>query len=107
MTPGLTLTLDYGHYTAQGYPDDAIEPLWHYTSHFHARSAARRMLQCSMDKNTINWKRVVCEAIKSRYRGFFSLEYVVMDDELVMDVNTVEETSQLRDFLRKLEGSAE
>ena len=40
MTPGLTLTLDYGHYVAQGFPDNAIEGLWCHTSHFHARCAS-------------------------------------------------------------------
>jgi len=35
MTPGLTLTLDYTHFTKVGLPDSAIEPLVKYASHFH------------------------------------------------------------------------
>ena len=39
--PGLTLTLDYTHFTRAGIPDSAVEPLIKHASHFHARGRAR------------------------------------------------------------------
>ncbi len=37
--PGLTLTLDYTHFTRAGLPDQDVEPLIAHASHFHARGA--------------------------------------------------------------------
>ena len=45
--PGLTLTLDYTHFTRLGMPDAAIEPLVQYASHFHVRGARNGRLQAS------------------------------------------------------------
>ena len=39
QVPGLTLTLDYAHFTRIGLPDAAVEPLVKYASHFHVRGA--------------------------------------------------------------------
>ncbi len=39
--PGLTLTLDYTHFTRGGVPDSDIEHLIAHASHFHARVRAR------------------------------------------------------------------
>ncbi len=41
--PGLTLTLDYTHFTRIGLADTEVEPLVQYASHFHAR---RRLKLC-------------------------------------------------------------
>ncbi|MEK7707816.1 MAG: TIM barrel protein, partial [Verrucomicrobiota bacterium] len=57
--PGLTLTLDYTHFTRSGLPDRAAEPLIAHASHFHARSARRGRLQCSFQQNTIDYARVL------------------------------------------------
>lgn len=100
MTPGLTLTLDYGHYIATGFSEFAIERLWPHTSHFHARSAAQNKLQCSLEENTIHWGNVIHAASGAGYRGFLALEYVVVDDPYVLKVDTVEETRRLRDVLQ-------
>src|SRR6266568_4735084 len=45
MVPGLTLTLDYTHFTYQGIPDVDIEPLVALASHFHARGACPGKIQ--------------------------------------------------------------
>ena len=104
MTPGLTLTLDYTHYTARGVADAAIEPLWKHASHFHARCSAQDKLQTSLANNTIDWKGVVHAADQADYQGFFGLEYVVMDVEVVEDVDNLSETIRLRDLLEDLAG---
>ncbi|NQU39738.1 MAG: sugar phosphate isomerase/epimerase [Lentisphaerae bacterium] len=98
-TPGLTLTLDYGHYTAQGAADPEIEGLWESASHFHARCAAKDKLQTSLARNTIDWPGVVAAAQRTRYDGYFGLEYVIMDAEIIDDVDNLSQTILLRDAL--------
>lgn len=43
--PGLTLTLDYTHFTKIGLPDGEIEPLVQHASHFHVRGGRKGRLQ--------------------------------------------------------------
>ena len=42
--PGLTLTLDYTHFTRIGLADTEVEPLVQYASHFHARRGLKLCL---------------------------------------------------------------
>lgn len=100
MTPGLTLTLDYGHFTALGASDQEIEGLWQYTSHFHARCAAKDKLQTSMANNMIHWQGVLEAANCVQYGGFLGLEYVIFDADIVENVDNLSETINLRDVLR-------
>ena len=101
MTPGLTLTLDYGHYTTQGMPDSKIEPLVKHASHFHARAACKGLLQTTLKNNTIDYRRVVRALRRSGYPGYIGLEYVRMDNEIVPDVDNLSETVMLRDLIIK------
>src|SRR5207302_1602497 len=57
--PGLTLTLDYTHFTRAGLPDSAAESLLPYASHFHARGARKGRLQAVFAQNTIDYERVL------------------------------------------------
>jgi sugar phosphate isomerase/epimerase len=101
MTPGLTLTLDYGHYTTQGMPDSKIEPLVKHAGHFHARAACNGLLQTTLKNNTIDYRRVVRAMKRSEYPGYIGLEYVRMDNEIVPDVDNLSETVMLRDLITK------
>lgn len=98
--PGLTLTLDYTHFTLQGFPDDEIEPLMVAASHFHARGACRGKLQASVAENTIDYARVLKAMRRANYAGFVVLEYVCMDWMGCNRVDNVSETILLRDLFR-------
>ena len=98
--PGLTLTLDYTHFTRCGLPDSAIEPLVAYASHFHARGARKGRLQASFKQNTIDYARVLRAMQKADYRGYVGVEYVWIDWEHCNEVDNLSETIQLREFLR-------
>ncbi len=104
MTKGLTLTLDYGHYTAQGERDAAIEPLVKHTSHFHARAASRGLLQTTLADNTIDFEGIVKVMKKTGYSGYLGVEYVRMGEEVVPDVDNLSETILMRDLLTKAWG---
>ena len=99
--PGLTLTLDYTHFTRAGLPDSAAEPLIAHASHFHARGARKGRLQASFPKNTIDYARVLRAMQKFGYKGFVGVEYVWIDWEHCNEVDNLSETIQLRDFLRE------
>ena len=102
MTPGLTLTLDYTHFTKIGMPDSVIEPLVKYASHFHARCACKDRLQSSFQKNTIDYARVLKLMKKTGYRGYVGVEYVWIDWERCNEVDNLSEAILLRDHLRSI-----
>ena len=102
QVPGLTLTLDYTHFTRLGMPDAAIEPLVRHASHFHVRGARPGRLQESFAGNTIDYRRVyeVMQAVG--YRGWIGIEYVWIDWEHCNECDNLSETIRFRDFFRAL-----
>ena len=100
--PGLTLTLDYTHFTRIGLPDSDVEPLMKYASHFHARGARRGRLQTSFDKNAIDYRRVVEVMKATGYAGWLGVEYIWIDWEHCNECDNVSETVRFRDFFRSL-----
>lgn len=102
--PGLTLTLDYTHFTSRGVSDDEVEPLIALASHFHARGAREGRLQASFKDNTIDYRRIVERMNATGYRGCIGVEYVWIDWEHCNEVDNLSETILFRDFLRSLFG---
>ena len=98
--PGLTLTLDYTHFTRIGLPDTEIEPLVQYASHFHVRGARKDRLQASFKNNTIDYARVLNTMRACRYKGYLGIEYVWIDWEHCNESDNLSETILFRDFLR-------
>jgi sugar phosphate isomerase/epimerase len=98
--PGLTLTLDYTHFTRAGLPDSAAERLISHASHFHARAARKGRLQTAFQHNTIDYARVLRAMQKANYKGYVGVEYVWIDWEHCNEVDNLSETIQMRDFLR-------
>ncbi len=103
MTPGLTLTLDYTHFTYQGYDDAQIEPLVRHASHFHARGACKGRLQAPRTENVIDYPRVVREMQRVGYTGYVGVEYVWQEWERNNEVDNVSESIMLRDQLRAVD----
>jgi len=103
LTPGLTLTLDYTHFTYQGYPDSDVEPLMARTSHFHARGGCKGKIQAPMSENSINYGGILRAMKKANYKGYVVLEYVWTEWMDLNRVDNVSETILLRDHLLELE----
>ena len=97
---GLTLSLDYTHFTRAGTPDSEVEPLIPLASHFHARGARAGRLQASFKENVIDYGRVLDVMRRVGYTGFVGVEYVWIDWEHCNEVDNLSETILLRDFLR-------
>ena len=102
--PGLTLTLDYTHFTRIGLPDSSVEPLVAHASHFHVRGARRGRLQERFAHNTINYSRVFKAMQKANYKGWIGIEYVWQDWEHCNECDNLSETVLFRDFFRQLAG---
>jgi sugar phosphate isomerase/epimerase len=100
--PGLTLTLDYTHFTRRGLPDAEIEPLVAHASHFHVRGARKGRLQAAFKDNVIDYRRVVRQMTKTKYQGWLGVEYVWIDWQHCNEVDNLCETILYRDFLRAL-----
>ncbi|MGH9455706.1 MAG: sugar phosphate isomerase/epimerase family protein [Terriglobia bacterium] len=102
LTSGLTLTLDYTHFTYEGVADDEIEPLLKFTSHFHARGARKGKLQASLTENTIDYPRVLRAMKREGYDRYIALEYVWTEWMRCNEVDNLTETILLRDLLRSV-----
>lgn len=100
--PGLTLTLDYTHFTRLGMPDSAVEPLVPYASHFHVRGAREGRLQERFALNTIDYRRVYEVMQATGYAGWIGIEYVWIDWEHCNECDNISETILFRDFFRAL-----
>jgi sugar phosphate isomerase/epimerase len=98
--PGLTLTLDYTHFTRIGLTDAEIEPLIQYASHFHVRGARKDRLQASFKDNTIDYAHVLQVMRACGYKGYLGIEYVWIDWEHCNESDNLSETILFRDFLR-------
>jgi sugar phosphate isomerase/epimerase len=102
QAPGLTLTLDYTHFTRAGLPDSQVEPLLKYASHFHARGAVAGRLQTSFANNVIDYRRIASLLASSGYSGWVGIEYVWIDWEHCNECDNLSETILFRDFFRAL-----
>ncbi len=100
LTPGLTLTLDYTHFTYVGIPDAEVEPLLAHTRHFHCRGAAPGQLQTTFGENTIDYGRVIARMREIGYKGYFAIEYVWQDWQGCNRAENTCETILFRDLAR-------
>ena len=100
LTPDLTLTLDHTHFTYQGLPQEAAEPLIPFTRHYHARGAKSGRLQAPMSENELDFDRIVERFRAAGYGGYLAVEYVWIDWERCNECDNVSETIMLRDRLR-------
>jgi sugar phosphate isomerase/epimerase len=102
LAPGLTLTLDYTHFTYQGIGDAECEALMPQATHFHARGARPGRLQAPLKENSIDYRRVLAAMDRANYRGYVGVEYVWIDWEHCNEVDNLSEAILLRDHLRNM-----
>jgi sugar phosphate isomerase/epimerase len=98
--PGLTLTLDYTHFTRMGLPDSDVAPLVPHAGHFHMRGAAKGRLQTSFRDNIIDYDRVLAVMHSTGYSGWIGIEYVWIDWEHCNECDNLSETILFRDYVR-------
>jgi sugar phosphate isomerase/epimerase len=101
--PGLSLTLDWAQFTAQGIVSREIEPLLPHTAHVQVRQAARGRLQTPYHEGIIDLRQVVSLLVQNDYRGAISVEYMnrAGTEHGVVGFDVIREASLTRDTLRK------
>lgn len=103
QVPGLTLTLDYTHFTKIGVPDADIEPLIPHATHFHARGACKGKLQAVISENTVDYARIIGLMKKTGYNGFIGVEYIWMEWENCNRSDNVSESLMLVKLMKEAE----
>ena len=101
--PGLTLTLDYGHFVFANIQSREIHALLPYASHIHVRGAAPKRLQVPVSKNQIDFAGMMRRLYQQKYNGFLTIEYVWVDWEQCNRTDNVSETILLRRQLEEFE----
>lgn len=94
--PGLTVTLDYGHFICQGEENAAVHALLHLASHLHARSGTRGRLQTGLVENAIDFEGMIAGLRACDSCGKIALEYVWVDWEDCNRTDNISETILLR-----------
>ncbi len=74
--PGLTLTLDYGHFVFQKISSRHVHTLVPYASHVHMRGGAPHRLQAPVNESEIDFNGLIRRLNKNRYQGFLAITYL-------------------------------
>ncbi|MFZ0336640.1 MAG: sugar phosphate isomerase/epimerase [Terracidiphilus sp.] len=74
--PGLTLTLDYGHFVFQKISSRHVHTLLPHASHVHLRGSAPHRLQVPVNESEIDFNGIVKRLYKNKYRGFLAVTYL-------------------------------
>jgi sugar phosphate isomerase/epimerase len=101
--PGLTLTLDYGHFVSAGIDSRAVHSLLPFASHIHVRGGAHGRLQTPARENEIDFAGMIRHLCGQRYKGFLAIEYVWVDWMQCNQTDNVSETILLRRQLEEFE----
>lgn len=99
--PGLTLTLDYGHFVSAGIGSRTVHSLLPFASHMHVRGGAFSRLQTPVSEKEIDFGGIVRRLYKQKYNGFLAIEYVWVDWKQCNRTDNVSETILLQ---RRLAG---
>ena len=100
--PGLSLTLDYGHFVASHFNSLDVHSLLPLASHVHVRGGAPERLQTPVSENEIDFAGMVRRLQEQRYNGSLAVEYVWVDWEQCNRTDNVSETILLRRLLEDL-----
>jgi len=101
--PGLSLTLDWAQFTAQGIAVREIEPLLQHTAHVQVRQAARGRLQTPYHEGTLDLRQALSLLVTSDYRGAISVEFMNRAGwHGLAALDIVRETGLIRDEIRAI-----
>jgi sugar phosphate isomerase/epimerase len=102
--PGLELTLDHGHFAAQGIPDRDVEPLLAHARHVHVRGAAAGFIQTRFEDSVIDYARVLDRLAAIGYDGWLEIEYVYdVRRPGCSNCDTIQEVRKFAAFIREHE----
>ena len=103
--PGLTLTLDYGHFIARHIPSGAVHALLPYASHIHVRGSAPGRLQTPVSESQVDFDGMLQRLCRQKYSGLLAVEYVWNDWLECNRADNVSETLLLRASLDEMQNA--
>lgn len=99
--PGLEITLDWAHMICQGARDKDVLALLPHVRHVQVRQAARRKLQTTFSKGSLNVDEVLAALASVEYTGVICVEYMkTVGWQGMAAVDSISESARLRDALR-------
>ncbi len=104
--PGLTVTLDYTHFTLQYIEMGRCHKLIPYTSHVHVRPARDGRLQTRHAEGTIDYVDIIKRLKAVNYQGCLSVEYVCSPWYDANQLDTLTETVTTKEALEPYLGVA-
>jgi sugar phosphate isomerase/epimerase len=102
--PGLTLTLDYGHFVSAGIDSRLVHSLLPAASHIHLRGGARGRLQTPVNESEIDFAGMFRRLRKQKYKGSLAIEYVWTEWKQCNCTDNISETLLLRRKFEDFEG---
>lgn len=102
QVPGLTLTLDYGHFIYKGESNEAVHKLLIHASHLHGRGGAKGKLQAPMEHNAIDFAEIKNQLKSRHYEGYLCIEYVWVNWEDCNRTDNISETLLLKELLESV-----
>lgn len=100
QVPGLSLTLDLGHYFYQGYTLTDIQDLVSSVRHVQVRPAQVGVMQCRVKEDESDIRSLVSWLQQAGYDGYLASEFVWMEKWNCDRVDNTNETAELIDLLR-------
>jgi sugar phosphate isomerase/epimerase len=100
--PGLTLTLDYSHFMAAGYAQEAVEPLHPFARHVHVRQSRPGHLAVAVNEGTLDMTRIVTLLLREGYEGAITVEYVSSPWQGQDQVDAAKENAAMRAEIRAI-----
>jgi sugar phosphate isomerase/epimerase len=97
--PGLTLTLDYGHFVFQKVSSRHVYTLLPHASHVHLRGGAPHRPQVPVNESEIDLNGIIRRLYKNRYQGFLAITYLRDAWKQCAQTDNVSETILLRNQL--------
>jgi sugar phosphate isomerase/epimerase len=94
--PGLTLTLDYGHFVFQKISSRHVHTLVPFASHVHMRGGAPNRLQAPVNESEIDFNGIIRRLNKNQYQGFLAITYLRDASNERDNTDNVSETILLR-----------
>lgn len=99
--PGLQITLDWAELVCQNIPYDECLRLLPFTRHIHLRGATRGKLGVPLEKNTVDFDRIIDDLMAHGYEGAVCVEILPIPGRHgSQKVNALSECARVRDVLR-------
>lgn len=102
LCPGLTVTLDPGHFAFLGADVDSMLELADRVRHVQLRPGGHGVMQAKLPENQIDFRGLVTGLVEAGYSGYLASEFVWMEKWGCDATDNVAESDRLGRLLREI-----